>query len=54
LLACALPREGLLLVLSGPLGTGKTLFAKGLAHHDANDEHHNRHADGNDVALAFT
>jgi len=31
LLACALPREGLLLVLSGPLGTGKTLFAKGLA-----------------------
>jgi tRNA threonylcarbamoyladenosine biosynthesis protein TsaE len=31
LLAASLPREGLLLVLSGPLGAGKTLFAKGLA-----------------------
>jgi tRNA threonylcarbamoyladenosine biosynthesis protein TsaE len=31
LLAASLPREGLVVVLSGPLGAGKTLFAKGLA-----------------------
>ncbi len=31
LLAASLPREGLLVALSGPLGAGKTLFAKGLA-----------------------
>ncbi len=31
LLASALPDEGLVVVLSGPLGAGKTLFAKGVA-----------------------